>query len=645
MPKKKNLRNLFFKNLMIVFLIPFTLILATIFYYSYTKIEKENEVKEKTYIQMLGKEIERTLEKYTAIVTLSATRPEIVSLDYTQAEPYLISLINQVGKDEWSHFLFTNANGTAQAHSEGKDVHGVSMRFDEIYLAPWEADSTIICQPAISKETQRAVIGISTPIYRDEKKVGVFAGYIWLESISSHLNDYQYTDNSYVFLINADGTISAHPDQSQVLATKWDSSMEEKNYSYTYTDIAGTDLTICVVAPISESMSLLYGISVFLILSFVVMVIAGIAGSAYMSGKTVSIITWIQGQLHKLTEGDMKLKDKKLSYGRAKEIIQLKTEMFQLADTMGDIMGNLQSESEQLYRVVSGLTKKTQESNGSIKNMENRSFHLTDNIRAISDSTKEVRVIADDNLQLVKSIYVSASEGERQASDMLKRVEHSLQEAGDRQLHTTTMIQTIRTALHSSMEESKKTKRIQSLTNEILDITEQTNLLALNASIEAARAGDSGKGFQVVAQEMGKLAHSCSGVAEKIKDLSETVLSAVENLETDAGELLSYVDGPIQSYYESVNQYMNSYNRDTVIMDEMMRQFRENASVLETAFEETNQNMNEMVVIMEKEQESMEEIASHTTRLSDYMGDIAKDTELCNQVSDRLRQQVNLFLK
>lgn len=645
MKKKKTLRTLFFKNLMIVFLIPFILILATIFYYSYTKIEKENEAKEKTYIQMLSKEIEKNLEKYMSVVTLSASRPEIVSLDYTQAEPYLKSLIEQVGKDEWSHFLFTNANGTAQAHSEGEDVHGVSLRFDEIYLAPWEAGTTTVCQPAVSKETQRAVIGISTPIYRGEKKVGVFAGYIWLESISSILNDYAYTDNSYVFLINKDGTIAAHPDQSMVLNTKWDKTMEEAGYSYAYADIEGMDLSICVAAPLRESMSLLYGISIFLIISFAVMVMAGIAGSAYMSAKTASIITWIQGQLHKLTEGDMKLSDRKLSYGRAKEIIQLKAEVFELADTMSSIMGNLQSQSEQLYRVVSGLTKKTQKSSSRIKNMEGSSLHLADSIREISGSTKEVCTIADENLQLAKSIYVSASEGERQAGDMLNRVEHSLQELAERQTNTTATIENIRSALYSSMEESKKTKRIQLLTREILDITEQTNLLALNASIEAARAGDSGKGFQVVAQEMSKLAQSCTKVAENIGDLSKTVLSAVENLETDAGELLSYVDGPIQTYYESMNHHMNIYNQDTVVMDRMMHQFKENARILETAFEETNHKMDEMAVIMEREQENMEEIADHTTRLSAYMDEIAEETGLCNQVSDELRQQVNLYLK
>lgn len=71
----------------------------------------------------------------------------------------------------------------------------------------------------------------------------------------------------------------------------------------------------------------------------------------------------------------------------------------------------------------------------------------------------------------------------------------------------------------------RKSKSISNIVSAINDIAEQTNLLSLNASIEAARAGDAGRGFSVVAEEIRKLADQCLASSSQISSIVDEIVS------------------------------------------------------------------------------------------------------------------------
>jgi methyl-accepting chemotaxis protein len=154
-------------------------------------------------------------------------------------------------------------------------------------------------------------------------------------------------------------------------------------------------------------------------------------------------------------------------------------------------------------------------------------------VKAYIDQSHEIEVNSASSLESANETFAKSQQSIEQLADLVSNIKSSA-----------TFISEF-TNLLSSLDENSK--NIDHLVESIKGIAEQTNLLALNAAIEAARAGEHGRGFAVVADEVRSLANTANSSADqiqtemkKIMDISSSIItkqSEVENLMSTSVEI------------------------------------------------------------------------------------------------------------
>lgn len=168
-------------------------------------------------MSLIVKNIEMRLDSAKSVTELAAKMPSVAGHSSTEAERYLNEIIRK-NPQMWSHFLITDKDGTEIAHTEGSIHYGKSLAKRDYYLVPWNEGKTIVAQPIHSVSTGRKIIAIGVPTYLDGERNGVLVGFIHLGYVSSLLNENDFSKNSYLFMTNRDGTISAHANEEYVLS-------------------------------------------------------------------------------------------------------------------------------------------------------------------------------------------------------------------------------------------------------------------------------------------------------------------------------------------------------------------------------------------------------------------------------------------
>lgn len=450
-------------------------------------------------------------------------------------------------------------------------------------------------------------------------------------------------EDSYVGLITCDGTefYSNHADALNLTETDFyqtalssdqkegmsSVTFQNKKYLFLYSKVDGRNAMLVSLIPNSSIRARANEIKIITIaITIAASLIAALLGVVIAKSYSRTIKGMVK-ELNQISSGDLTVSVKT---GRGDEFSFLSNGINSMTDNMKELLSGIIEVSAELNAASAQVTKTSktflqtsQAIQSSVSEIDTGAQKLdTDCADCLTQMDALSQQITDisQNTNQIQDLAVAAGNAIITGTDSVQKLNDS----------TVSTYQITQNVIHSIEALAEKSKSIGKIIETINNIAEETSLLSLNASVEAVRAGESGKGFIVV--------------AEQIKKLSAQSITASGEIAKIVNEIIRNTENAVEAAQES-EEIVAEQKRAVQITADSFQNIHSQVDALVASLEEITANMTDMESNRNATLEAMESIAAIATETAACATAVDQTTEQQFTATEQLEKQARTMQK
>lgn len=580
MNKKRNRLQI---KYLFTFIVMVLVIVSTSTSLVFTKIfkdvEKNYKSSELNKTDVYSEQLNNWMIKYETIIEENAKR--ILSIEDRDKDK-ILNIFDSVVKDNeeivYTYVVYTDTKQNVFSDRwEPSEEYLFEER--EFYAAPLEAKKLTYIQPQYDKYTDQFIITIGTPIFNENNDIiAVTGATINLKGVISKINNLNSNsdDNNYLMLVDNDGNIISHRNKEYTNAESLKKLEEVNEAGYKeihkkYVDgnrtegkvkfgkksgycfaskVGNTGWSLIQVTDDKAVAGLRTNTTLYVIAIVIIMTVICSIILMYIVKSVVSKLKSISEELEKISRGDINEYNEFTNYNDD-EVGDICKSINNVALSLKNMVGDI-SDSE------TTLTDNTAILSDNIENFNNGFTNILDASKSIKVSVEnlesdienvrgEVKELSRD-IEIINEEISITTKDMKETSNISKDSLIIINDLDNIEEKTNKQIFEIKDIVNNF---TGSIKSIEDITSNISGISGQTELLALNASIEASRAGEDGKGFMVVANEVKNLSLQTQECVNEIKKLLKYLIN--ENKKFDI----------IESEIQTLSSERSNINKNT----------------------------------------------------------------------------------